>query len=192
MKRGERAGTRGRRTRRGRNPHARPVPGAAGPRAVGVVAVLAALGLVAGWTVTENHVPDVLISSQQDPGEAIMVAAGQWALDRLPPGDTRLDPHRSGAGKDADRVQRVARSLGASLAPLDDTRQCADSIDPSTCQLSAARVLAITAPRIDGDRAQVKVYAWYRSDSAREPVAQRSWDLQLRRNGQSWRVVSGG
>lgn len=192
MKRGERAGTRGGPTRRRRSRHARSGPGATGPRWVAVAVVMVALGLVAGWTVTDHHVPDLLPSGQQDPDEAIMVTAGQWALDRLPPGDTRLDPHRSGAGKDAARVRRVAQSLGATLAPLDDTRQCANAIDPSTCQLSAARVLAITAPRIDGDRAQVKVYAWYRSDSAREPVAQRSWDLQLRRNGQSWRVVSGG
>lgn len=151
--------------------------------------VLAMAGLLAGWTVIDP-VPGAQ-PSDQDVEEAVMVAAGQWALERLPSGATRLDPHRSGAGKDAARVRRVAQSLGATLAPLDETRQCADSIDPSTCTLSAERVLAISAPRIDGDSAEVKVYAWYRSDSAREPVTQRSWDLELRRSGQSWHVVSG-
>lgn len=185
MRRGETS-----RTRAGWSGVARRVPGVWGPAWAVVAAGLAAVGLLAGWTVADP-VPGEQ-SSDQDVEEAIMVAAGQWALERLPSGATSLDPHRSGAGKDAARVRRVARSLGATLSPLDDARQCANSIDPSTCTLSVERVLAISSPRIDGDRAQVKVYAWYRAESAREPVAQRSWNLQLHRSGGGWRVVPGG
>lgn len=131
-------------------------------------------------------------AASQDAGEAIMVAAGQWALERLPQGSTRLDPHRSGAGTDAARLQRVARALGATLATLDETRECADALDRSTCRLGAGRLLAITAPRIEGDEARVKVYAWSPSTSSREPVTQNTWELVLRRSGSVWRVVSGG
>lgn len=188
MRRGEQSETwEVRRRGAGRGPRSRTFARA------GMAAALGAVVLLAGWTVTDSRPESASVhASGQDVEEAVMVAAGQWALDRLPSGATRLDPHRSGAGKDEARVRRVAQSLGATLATLDETRQCTNSIDPSTCQLSATRLLAIAAPRIDGDRAQVKVYAWYRSDSAGEPVAQRNWDLQLQRSGSDWRVVSGG
>lgn len=184
MRRGETS--RGTGMTRGR---ARPERGGTTPGWPGMAAGLATVALLTGWTVTDPaSAPE---PSDQDVEEAVMVAAGQWALDRLPSGVTRLDPHRSGAGKDGARVRRVARALGATLGTLDDTRQCTDSIDPSTCRLSVETLLAISAPRIEGYGAQVKVYAWYRSNSAREPVAQRSWEVQLRRSGQSWHVVSG-
>lgn len=153
-------------------------------RSGGVAAVIAVVALAAG--------PAVGPVAAQDEAESAMAAAGTWALGQLPSGDTRLDPHRSGEGKDGPRVQRVARALGASLAPLNQVRECADRLDPSTCTLSVARLISVGAPRIDGDTARVKVYAWYRSSSPREPVAQRSWEVQLRRAGQGWQVVSGG
>jgi hypothetical protein len=150
------------------------------------VAIVAAVG--GAWSTTRASAAAVVPA--QDPAEAVMVAAGQWALERVPGGDTRLDPHRSGAGKDAARVSSVARSLGAGLGTLDELRQCTDPLDAASCRLGVDRLLAISAPKVDGDEARVKVYAWFRSSSP--PVAQRSWDLVLRRAGGSWRVVSGG
>lgn len=127
----------------------------------------------------------------QDPEEAVMVAAAEWVLERVPGGEVRVDPHRSGAGKDRARVERVARTLGARLGTLDELRECTDVMDPSTCTLGVDRLLAIASPRIDDDEARVKVYAWYRADSPSEPVAQRSWELRLTREGPVWRVVAG-
>ncbi len=149
------------------------------------VAVVAAVG--GAWSTAHRSAG---VASVQDPAEAVMVAAGQWALEQLPAGETRLDPHRTGEGKDAARVNSVARSLGAGLGTLDELRQCTDTMNPASCRLGVDRLLAISAPRMDGDQARVKVYAWYRSSSP--PVAQRSWDLVLRQEGGSWRVVSGG
>lgn len=156
------------------------------PRRGGALAIVALL-VAAGATAI---LPDQ--AAGQDAEEAVMVAAGEWALERTPQGSTRLDPHRSGAGKDGARVQRVAQSLGATPGTLEETRRCTDALDPSTCRLEAGRLLAVGAPRIEGDQARVKVYVWYPTSTAREPVAQRSWDLVLRKNGQAWRVVSGG
>lgn len=130
-------------------------------------------------------------AAQGADAEAVMVAAGEWALQQVPGGQPHLDHHRSGEGQDAARVERVARALGARLTTLDQARQCDDAMDRATCRLTVERLLTITAPRIDGDRAQVKVYAWYRSSSASDPVAQRRWDLVLERNGRGWRVTSG-
>lgn len=157
----------------------------------GVLALVATAALAGAWSgPTTTIAPPTVAELPQDAEEAVMVAAGAWALDRLPAGQTRLDPHRSGAGKDAARVRRVAQALGAGLGTLDESRQCTDTMDPATCKLSVDRLLAISAPRVDGDEARVKVYAWYRSSSP--PVAQQSWDLVLRHSGGSWRVVSGG
>lgn len=132
------------------------------------------------------------VRAQGDVAEAVMVAAGQWALQQVPGGSPHLDPHRSGAGKDAARIQRVARALGADLTTLDRSRQCEDAMNPATCRLTVERLLTIAEPRIDGDRATVKVYAWYRSGSQSEPVAQRRWTVVVERDGSAWRVVSGG
>lgn len=171
---------------------ARRVGSAGGPAPV-LLAALAALALgfpaaLPAWGGAESRES----VAGQDPAEAIMIAAGGWVLERLPPGSSRLDPHRSGAGKDAPRIGRVAAALGAELAPLDETRQCTDAVDPSTCQLAVARLLAIGAPAIDGDQAVVKVYAWYRSGSAGAPVAEKTWQLRLHRIEDGWVVVSGG
>lgn len=127
----------------------------------------------------------------QEPAADVMVVAGRWALDRLPDGAVRLDPHRSGEGKERAVVERVAGALGAELGTLEETRLCEDAMDPATCRLESTVLLAIAPPRIDGEKARVKVYAWYASGSVRSPVAQESWELELRRSGEAWRVVSG-
>lgn len=121
-----------------------------------------------------------------------MVAVGEWVLERVPGSTGRLDPHRSGAGKDAARVERVARAMGVGLAPLDEVRSCSDVMDPATCVLSVDRVLAIASPVMGEGEARVKVYVWYRSGSGAEPVAQRRWDLRLTRSATGWTVVFGG
>jgi hypothetical protein len=84
---------------------------------------------------------------------------------------------------------RVARALGADLGTLEATRRCADVTDPSSCRLESAALLAISAPSIDGDRARVRVYAWYRQDDPRDPVAKASWDVVLRRTASGWEVA---
>lgn len=149
---------------------------------------LAIVAVLIGWSGIVSPAP----ASGQDAGEAVMVAAGAWALDRVPGSAGRLDPHRSGAGKDGERVKRVARALGVGLAPLDEVRECRDVMDPASCTLSVDRLLAIGAPRIDGGEARVKVYAWYRSSSPTQPVTQQSWELRLARADGGWRVISGG
>jgi hypothetical protein len=83
----------------------------------------------------------------------------------------------------------VASALGAELGTLEDTRRCTDVMDPSSCRLDAAVLLAIAPPKITRDEARVRIYAWYRQSSAREPVGKRSWDLTLRRSGGGWQVV---
>jgi hypothetical protein len=162
--------------------------------------VLATFWVLAGWTgpmigpivVPGTDADPAGSALSQDPQEAVMVAAGEWALGQLPGSTGRLDPHRSGAGKDGARIDRVARTLGVGLAPLDEVRSCADVMDPGSCALSVDRLLAIAAPVVDGDDARVKVYAWYRSGSSAGPVAQRDWELRLTRSASGWRVVSGG
>ena len=155
----------------------------------------AASGVAAAQEIAFQAGPAAVVSvaqPSQDPSEAVMIAAGRWVMERLPSGAASLDPHRTGAGKDGDRVRRVAEALGMRLATLEETRRCSDAMDPSTCQLDGARLLAIGAPRVSGDRAAVKVYAWYRSESPRQPVGQQEWELTLSRSGTGWRVVAGG
>lgn len=129
--------------------------------------------------------------AQNADAEAVMVAAGQWAAGRVPSGDLALDPHRTGASTSTAVARRVAGALGARLATLEEVRPCTDPTNPGTCRLDVTALLAIGAPSVDGDRARVRVYAWYRQDSDREPVGQDSWTLDLRRTGDGW-VVSGG
>lgn len=129
--------------------------------------------------------------AQSGDAEAVMVAAGEWVLQQVPGGQPHLDPHRSGEGQDAARLQRVARALGAGLTTLDQSRQCDDAMNRATCRLTVERLLTIAEPRVDGDRAQVKVYAWFRSSSPTDPVGQRRWDLSLERDARGWRVTSG-
>lgn len=159
-----------------------------GARMAEVAATAEVAGVAGGEALSAHGV----VSSSRDPTEAVMVAAGRWVLERLPSGAAGLDPHRSGAGKDGARVKRVAAALGMELTTLDQAKQCRDVLEPSTCQLGAARLLAIGAPRIQGDAAEVKIYAWYRSDSEEAPVAEKTWDLSLRRSGGGWVVTSGG
>lgn len=150
------------------------------------------LSAVEAQTPAEWRVSTALLPAGQDPREAVMVAAGAWVLDRVPGGGGHLDPHRSGAGKDGSRLERVAGALGLGMATLDDVRDCVDVMDPTSCTLTVDRLLAVSAPRIDGDAARVKVYAWYRADAGAQPVMQRSWELRLARSEGIWRVVSGG
>jgi len=124
----------------------------------------------------------------QDDAEAVMVAAARWAQQRLPSGSLRIDPHRSGRAAEA-AVLRVANALGADVGTLEATRRCTDVMNPSTCSLDSVVLLAFAAPEIRGDEARVRVYAWYRQDSAREPVARESWDVVLRRSGGGWEVA---
>lgn len=140
----------------------------------------------------DRPAPATIPPASQDAGEAVMVAAGAWVLDRVPGGAGYLDPHRSGAGKDGSRLERVAGALGLGLATLDDVRECVDVMDPASCTLDVDRLLAMAAPQIHGDAARVKVYAWYRADTGGTPVVQRSWELRLARNDGVWQVVSGG
>lgn len=125
----------------------------------------------------------------QSQAEAVMIAAGQWAKQQLPSGTLRLDPHRSGQSSNADVAQRVAGALGAQVATLDESRSCTDVMDPSTCTLASTALLAISEPSISGNTARTRVYAWYRQDSPREPIAKRSWDLTLEQQGNRWVVV---
>lgn len=131
-------------------------------------------------------------AAQGQAEEAVMTAAAEWARERLPQGALRVDPHRTGQGVGQGVAQRVARALGADLGTLEETRSCTDPLDASTCTLQTAALLAISAPRIDGDRATVRVYAWHRQSRPREPVAKRSWDLELRRTAGGWQVAGGG
>ncbi len=123
--------------------------------------------------------------------EGAMIAAGQWARGKLPSGSLALDPHRSDGGVGDAVSQAVARGLGAKLATLEDARMCSDLMDPSTCRLSVDALLAISPPAVHGDQASVRVYAWYRGSSPREPVAKATWDVTLRRSGQAWTAISG-
>lgn len=132
------------------------------------------------------------VAAQGDAREAVMVAAAEWARERLPAGTLRVDPHRTGREAGEGVAERVARAVGAELGTLEATRRCMDAMDPSTCSLEAAALLAITTPRVDGDGATVRVYAWHRQSNPREPVAKLTWELELRRTGGGWQVVSGG
>lgn len=130
------------------------------------------------------------LEAQTSDAEAVMIAAGQWARDRVPAGALRLDPHRTGRSTDGSVASRVASALGAQEATLEETRQCTDPMDPATCRLASAALLAIAAPTVRGDEARVRVYAWYRQDDRRAPVGKASWDVTLRRTSGGW-VVAG-
>ena len=127
--------------------------------------------------------------AQSGDAEAAMIAAGQWARGQLPSGALRLDPHRTGRSTDRAVAGRVASALGAELGTLEQTRTCADVMDASTCRLSSAALVAIEAPEIRGDQAEVTVYAWYRQNDPRAPVGKRSWEVTLRRTGSGWAVA---
>lgn len=131
-------------------------------------------------------------AAQEEAAEAVMIAAAEWARERLPAGALRVDPHRTGEGVGEGVAQRIARSLGADLGTLEETRRCADVMDPSSCRLEVAALVAISPPRLDGDEARVRVYAWHRQSDPREPVAKVSWEVELRRSGSGWSVVRGG
>lgn len=131
------------------------------------------------------------LSGSAQETEAVMVAAGRWVIERLPPGKVCLDPHRSGQGTDEAVIERVGRALSAELRTLEETRECTDVMDPASCSLNADALMAIARPRIDGRSASVRVYTWHASGSIREPVAKRTWDLELRRESGGWTVVSG-
>ena len=121
--------------------------------------------------------------------EQVIVAAGRWAADRLPPGDVRLDPHRTGEGTDPDLADRLATAIGVRLGTLEDMRRCQNSLDPATCELGCDALLAVAAPAVHGDHAEVRVDAWHAQDRPRQPVARTAWDLALQRSGQGWQVV---
>lgn len=129
-------------------------------------------------------------AGQGGDGEAAMIAAGQWALGRLPAGGLRLDPHRTGQSTDRTVAARIASALGADLGTLEETRTCGDMTDPSTCRMSVPALLAIAAPAVRGDEATVRVYAWYVQDDPRSPVAKASWEVRLHRTASGW-VVDG-
>lgn len=144
----------------------------------------AAMAVVVAWTAGipgDAH-------AQTAEAEAAMVAAGEWAVARLPGGGVRLDPHRTGRSTERAVAARVASALGAELGTLEETRSCADALDPSTCRLAAPVLLAIAAPAIRGDRAVVRVYAWYRQEDPRSPVGKSSWEVALRRTSDGWTV----
>ena len=149
------------------------------------VAAVGAAGPVAG-----SETAGALGPAAQET-EAVMVAAGRWVLERMPDGRVCLDPHRSGQGTDEALLERVGQALSAELRTLEETRQCTDVMDPASCTLDAAALIAIAHPRIDGANATVKVYTWHASDSIREPVSKRTWDLELRRGPGGWAVVDG-
>ena len=153
-------------------------------RIAGVVVVLAMLLPTPGFTGS--------VRAQAADTEAAMVAAGEWARGQLPSGELRLDPHRTGRSTSPAVAQRVAAALGAELGTLEEIRSCTDPMTPASCSMSAAALLAIDAPAIDGDQARVRVYAWYRQDSRRAPVGRDSWTVTLRRTGSGWEVVGSG
>ncbi|NIP82934.1 MAG: hypothetical protein GWM90_28395, partial [Gemmatimonadetes bacterium] len=147
-------------------------------RLSGITRAAAVATVAAGLTVPAGLVGDgagpgsdaVEAGPAQDAEQAVMVAAARWALERLPRGRVLVDPHRSGQGIDETLVEAVARELDAGLGTLEETRHCADVMDPSTCALDAAALLAISAPQVDDGTARVRVYAWHAADSRTEPV----------------------
>jgi hypothetical protein len=120
---------------------------------------------------------------------AVMIAAARWAQERLPSGSLRLDPHRTGEGVGQALAEQVARTVGAQLGTLEETRVCANPMDASTCRLEANALLALAMPSIKGDVATIRVYAWHRTDSSAQPVARETWNLRLTRTGAGWAVA---
>jgi hypothetical protein len=141
---------------------------------------------LAGAMTATSAVP----ATAQSDEAAVMIAAGQWAQGRLPSGALRVDPHRTGEGVGHALAEQVARALGARLGTLEETRVCANPMDASTCRLEADALLALAMPRISGDAATIRVYAWHRTGSRSQPVARETWTVQLRRTASGW-VVSG-
>lgn len=151
-----------------------------GSTGLGLVLALALLGA-----------PDPILAQEASADEeAVMVAAARWAVERLPSGSLRLDPHRTGEGGGQALASRIARAVGAELGTVEQTRVCSNPMDASTCRLESDALVAIATPRISRDQASVRVYAWHRSGSASEPVARQSWDLRLTRTAGGW-VVAG-
>ena len=128
------------------------------------------------------------VEAQNGDATQAMVAAGEWARLQVPGGSVRLDPHRTGRSTDRAVAARVASALGAELGTLEQTRTCTDVTDPSTCRLASDVLLAIGAPAVRGDRATVRVYAWYRQSDPRAPVGKTSWSLVLTRTANGWAV----
>lgn len=148
-------------------------------------------GVVALGAVLATGAAPTVATAQGSDTEAIMIAAGEWVRDQLPGGELRLDPHRTGRSTSPAVARRVASSLAADLATLEEVRSCTDPMDPGSCSMGVAGLLAIEAPAVDGDTARVRVYAWYRQDSRRSPVGKDSWTVTLRRTASGWQVTGG-
>jgi hypothetical protein len=133
---------------------------------------------------------DAAPAAAQADEAAVMIAAGQWAQGRLPSGTLRVDPHRTGEGTGRALAEQVARALGAGLGTLEETRVCANPMDAATCRLEADALLALAMPRISGDAATIRVYAWHRTSSRSQPVARETWNLRLSRTASGWSVVA--
>jgi len=147
---------------------------------------LAGLGLALALALMGTPAPIHAQAASDD--EAVMVAAARWAIERLPSGSLRLDPHRTGEGGGHALASRIARTVGAELGTLEQTRVCSNPMDASTCRLESVALVAIASPRVSRDQASVRVYAWHRSDSPSEPVTRQSWDLRLTRTTAGWSV----
>lgn len=130
---------------------------------------------------------------------SVELAAIRHVRLSLPVGAFALEPRiaasfdeRDGMWREerpADRSAALSRESGGQLGRLDEIRRC-PAASPASCHLERVSALvALSAPRIDGESATIDVRSWYNTSHPRQPVAARDVRLELRFESGRWRVV---
>lgn len=122
-------------------------------------------------------------SSNEDLKE---IAAADLVLDRRVADVTgKLTTSRPRAESDA-----ILRAIGAGrIGTKDQEIACADE-SPKSCRMRAKAkgVVALSAPRIEGEKASVDVHMWWESGDEEAPVATKHLIIDLERVDGAWKV----
>jgi hypothetical protein len=114
------------------------------------------------------------------------MAAGELVLDRRVTDLTgKFTTNRPRA-----RANAILRAIGARrIGSKDQEITCADD-SPKSCRMKAKAkgVVALSEPRIEGEKASVDVHMWWESGDEETPVATKHLIVDLERVDGAWRV----
>lgn len=135
--------------------------------------------------------------------EIVAVRYVKAALDRQDPrigsvGSLVLDrrlgspnqPYAKGAPmRQAEHARALAAALGSRLDDGDTVLDCGES--PSTCRMAGTGIalVRVSPAVVRGDSAFATVSLFRPTGSPRQPVSRVTWNLVLRRQGGTWRVL---
>ena len=84
----------------------------------------------------------------------------------------------------------ILRALGARRMGTKEQEMVCTGSSPKDCRLrpQVKGIVALSAPRLDGEKASVDLHMWWDSGSADEPVATKQLIVDLERVDGAWRV----